>query len=52
MEDAKIITELSTVCPGSNDPPEKNNQKMRFTPFINYYDIIRLNIIRLQSKKN
>ena len=25
-------------------------QKMRFTPFINYYDTNRVNIIRLQSK--
>ena len=32
-----------TVCPGSSDPPEKKlliylHQKIRFTPFINYYD--------------
>ena len=33
-----------TVCPGSSDPPEKKTmnlyQKMRFTPFINYYDTL------------
>ena len=33
------------VCPGSSDPPEKKyliylHQKMRLTPFINYYDNI------------
>ena len=33
-----------TVCPGSSDPPEKYliylHQKMRFRPFINYYDTL------------
>ena len=34
-----------TVCPGSSDPPEKNiliylHQKIRLTPFFNYYDIL------------
>ena len=34
-----------TVCPGTNDPPEKIfyiflHQKMRFTPVINYYDTL------------
>ena len=33
---------MYTVCPGSSDPPEKIfnifASKMRFTPFINYYD--------------
>ena len=31
-----------TLCPGSSDPPEKCliylHQKMRLTPFFNYYD--------------
>ena len=35
---------VTTVCPGSSDPSEKKiiyfHQKMRFTPFINYYDIL------------
>ena len=36
---------IDTVCPGSSDPPEKKyliylHQKMRFTPFINYYDTL------------
>ena len=34
-----------TVCPGSSDPPEKifnifSSAKMRFTPFINYYNTL------------
>ena len=35
---------VCTVCPGSSDPAEKYliylHQKMRFTPFINYYDTL------------
>ena len=45
-------TLVDTVCPGSSDPPEKIylHQKMRFTPFLNYFDILSWNIISLQSK--
>ena len=39
-----VIIRIPTVCPGSSDPPEKYliylHQKMRFTPFTNYYDIL------------
>ena len=35
------VLDIDTVYPGSSDPPEKYltylHQKMRFTPFINYY---------------
>ena len=36
---------IYTVCPGSSDPPEKIfniylHQKMRFKPFINYYNTL------------
>ena len=38
------VSLLYTVCPGSSDPPEKNliyvHQKMKFTPFINYYNTL------------
>ena len=37
------VTKIN-VCPGSSDPPEKYliylHHKMRFTPFINYYDTL------------
>ena len=40
----KHLKDRYTVCPGSSDPPKKNliylHQKMRFTPFINYYDTL------------
>ena len=41
-----VISIMTTVCPGSSDPPEKiyniiaENQKMRFTPFIDYNDTL------------
>ena len=42
--DEEYTLAISTVCPGSSDPPEKCviyfHQKMRFTPFINYNDTL------------
>ena len=40
-----LASTVSTVCPGSSDPSEKKHliylhQKMRFTPFINYYNTL------------